>query len=528
MSTEEPTWFAPLRRAHRSKLSFSFSRLGDIPTVTVSSHSGSPLNELSLGAVDDDLVSLDLSQLGNCTLSDSSAGLTLRIKGGSNRRGHRLTLASTVQGRVELEGAGQGLSVGVEEGSPVELAVVAGEVRPCGEKLDHTIELAGGWLDSGAYGHVVVRGEAPWRSGDLRTVAVTNLELLDDAVLDVQASLKCSVDRLFSRQGQRSLRLTAAPTRGDRPGKINVTIKSMESVKLTADDATTLTVHGPLRDSVFAGPAQIVVPQGVALDGPRFERLGKKLPRLRAASQSVITEIGGIVVIQAAAGASLTGCGSGFEIDKVESQSGGQKTDYFTNSYLRNFVVKPGLHGHALLSFMDDAHQVEPSTAALPGWDLRFRRLSSANKVDRRNAEFMRKLSELADTKGASGSVRTKIGWCTQRLRHEATTGWVERRALDGYRCLGYGERPGPPLLTWVALSLIFTLLLWWLGHATVCNVGDFLALWANRAASPVGAILGTGTATEDSAWLYLVRAIVAIPLVVAALCVRKYVRAGK
>lgn len=220
---------------------------------------------------------------------------------------------------------------------------------------------------------------------------------------------------------------------------------------------------------------------------------------------------------------------TGFTIGSVQGPGA------LEDAQLENVRLRAGLDGLKVLAEAETCRRIEPDPRDLPGWNLRLRvrTLPSANHAERLatsyDADLMRRFAELCRTKGASGSASTKVGWCAQRLRHQVTPGRWEQAALWGYRLLGYGERPGPALLTWLGLSLLFAVVLAAPGGWQVDLAGfrHFLSVWAEDAISPVGAILGTGATATESAWVYLVRALVAVPLVVGLLSLRKYTRAA-
>jgi hypothetical protein len=202
---------------------------------------------------------------------------------------------------------------------------------------------------------------------------------------------------------------------------------------------------------------------------------------------------------------------------------------------LENIRFERGPSGFNSLNPTAHARRVEPDTRNLPGWELRWtlRTRPPVNRDDRLalvyDADLMRRYAEIVRDKGASGSASTKVGWCAQRLRHQVTAGFWEQTALWGYRLLGYGERPGPAFLTWLAASLLLTAVLginqgFQLDHE---GIGNFLNAWSSDAVSPIGSLLRTGSTASDSAWVYLVRAIVAVPLIVGVLALRKYTRAS-
>lgn len=80
----------------------------------------------------------------------------------------------------------------------------------------------------------------------------------------------------------------------------------------------------------------------------------------------------------------------------------------------------------------------------------------------RTRAQWMLNLHQLMETKAVPGSVRVAAGWSAARLQHEATRrgnrgGW-EWWFRQLHRALGYGYKLWPPIVTWVAMTGVFTL----------------------------------------------------------------------
>lgn len=280
--------------------------------------------------------------------------------------------------------------------------------------------------------------------------------------------------------------------------------------------------------------------------GIRFARTDAGTPAINAGSDSIITDLAGEIVLGFAQGASITGSPSGYLIgDMSGTRSSRPGTTNLLGladqAVLRGFRLPDGLAGRRLLTFLRGAYHLDPNTADLPGWNLRFRsrdvldlkslllgtspkRLPSADLYQ--NVELIRELQRLADEKGAPGSTRTTIGWCVHRLRHATTQGGIERVALSAYRLLGYGQRPGPSLLTWLVLAFTAASIVLGLEPDLSLQGAHRLASeTAQQAFGPLAAVMRSGTPPATHDWEYVIRAIVAIPLVTGLLALRNYVR---
>jgi hypothetical protein len=133
---------------------------------------------------------------------------------------------------------------------------------------------------------------------------------------------------------------------------------------------------------------------------------------------------------------------------------------------LRGMFVPDTADGRQRLQELREAAVVEPRVDALrvrsPQWRRPFvRKQLTADIASKRALDdaafFAEELAGLVAQKCGAGSVRTKSSWAAYRGRHLTAESPWERAALVGYRLVGYGQRPGPPLLLWLALSVALT-----------------------------------------------------------------------
>lgn len=271
-----------------------------------------------------------------------------------------------------------------------------------------------------------------------------------------------------------------------------------------------------------------------------------KVPTLRANANALALGLSGSFELDSISGANLEGGRDGFIIERIRTSSlASDKSarEKVGHAVIRGFRVPGGLSGRMLLAQMDDAFHLDPATQGLPGDEFRLRIsslpdwrswiLGSAPTRSRsghmhHDAELMRELHRLVIAKGAPGATRTRVGWCSYRLRHATTTGFIERLALTGYRWLGYGERPGPALLTWIVLSIAgAATVLGWSPDLSTAGVQRLLREAGNQATGPLAAVMRSGTSSLSHQYEYVIRALVAIPLITAALALRNYVKSG-
>lgn len=476
--------------------------------------------------------------------SASQLSVIVRLRGTGTAKA-RLHLASSVEGAVDIDLQDAEVTVTADEESSGVVRLLSGTLISGVEGIGGTqFEVVAGALGGGIFATVRLVGNAVLAPVSNQPLRIKRLRV--DGEREIQLSLNAAKTQIsvIESDGERaSLHFILPATqreRGIRQAFI-LEVDTLENLIVRADRSIRLSIQRSASKVTFQGPTSVDFGSESIGDAIHFEEK-EGIPRLDAKPGAVIDQASGDLILAGIKDAQLSGGNLGFKIHDIRPNraAGGSSTadGICEGAFLSGFHVPGGLRGRSLLNHLDDAHHVEPATDRLPGWDYRWidlrrradgsRATGSADPALRHDAELMRKLHELTRSKGASGSVRTKVGWCAQVLRHKTTTGRVERVALWGYRALGYGERPLPPALTWLVLSLVFAALLAWIKPGDVEGFTAFFRLWVERAVSPVGAVVGSGTGAEKDAWLYLVRAVVAIPLVVAALSLRKYVQSGR
>jgi hypothetical protein len=310
---------------------------------------------------------------------------------------------------------------------------------------------------------------------------------------------------------------------------VSVTARTIADLKIGSDASNLdLTIIERADNVTVEGSA------GVTIEGNAFVReiLSAGTVTLAAGPTAVLTELGGRWTIRNAAGASLSGGKEGFEIHEITppSQYG---SNPFGGASLSRFHLSNPSNRRRILAELDAAYFLDPLPDRLPGGGAayhehrpwRWQLAEDRNRALSQDAEFVRELARQAREHGAPGSTRTRVAWCAYRLRHFASGSWWERRALDGYRLLGYGERPGPAFLSWVAVAAVCAgATLGFTPDPTPDGLLRFLGAGIEQALGPVGSLFGTGTPDAEW-WTYALRTLVAIPLITGALALRNYVK---
>ncbi|WP_419705837.1 hypothetical protein [Promicromonospora sp. NFX87] len=498
---------------------------------------------------------ITVSGSGNLRLSDLDVDRTIRVAKQQPSTNVSIHLEGSVQGELALVQPSARMTVSADKECTATVALNDGSLRVGDEGLGQAVVNAiGGSLAGGVYGEIRLGDKGRLTLGDGAILKIERLIVIGSAELAVGKgqALELGVVCGDGNQRQPVLSIVRAGNTGGRAVKV----RRVTAATIDADSSTAMQLqiqdaaeHVTLRGAVFTAFSGTAVASDV-----EFASKDEQHPRLAALPGAVITGVTGEFVLGQIGGAHLAGGPAGFLINSVAPRPKGAESAC-ADAFVSGFMVPGGLEGRSLLNEFDDAHHLEPSTKDLPGWDRRLlrglpwqRRPKTTRPVRnqvqlRHDAELMRKMRELARSKGASGSTRTKVGWCAQRLRHLTTHGRTERFALGAYRLLGYGERPLPPFVTWLVLSLVLAPVPALVAHEYVfvwpVDFGHALRLagwfledigkaWIDRAFSPVGAIFGTGSSDESASWLYVLRALVAIPLVVFSLSLRNYVRSGR
>ncbi len=244
-----------------------------------------------------------------------------------------------------------------------------------------------------------------------------------------------------------------------------------------------------------------------------------------------IREVSGTWSIGDAREANIQGSRHGFLIESISKRHPKTQDDPFNKSIITNFSLNSNKNGRRVLAALSDAYHLIPSTSGLPGSQFKYRlpqqllRMilpSSLSNVPK-DAEFVDELARVSREKGSPGAVRTRIAWCSYRLRHLNSKSAWERSSLMFYRALGYGERPTPAFLTWIFIA---SLAAFFFKHFD-SNEASFGTILLNQALSPLGALTRTGNPTAE--WFeHVVRAVVAIPLITGAIATRNYVKQGR
>lgn len=329
------------------------------------------------------------------------------------------------------------------------------------------------------------------------------------------------VGRLASSNGKPDLAIEAAAETNDRECVIvvksvgNVLIRNETLRRVTvqvSESATGLSLGGDVDLHLVRADADDIC----AIDG-----------KVRLfASYSFVRDMAGAWTMGRASGSQLRGGDGGFEILEADAEC------RFEEAVVIDFDVVPGRDGRRVLEALKDAYQVVPRRDRVPGMGtLRwYRGLIPAHELAHinRDAEFVGELARRAREGHAPGAVRTHIGWCAYRLRHlSSNSGW-ERTTLMAYRALGYGERPGPALLTWIAISFLAAIVLLvsqgFGMDASWAGVTTLVLETIKQAVSPLGALTSTG-GPDATALQHAIRVLVAIPLLTGALALRNFVK---
>ena len=261
------------------------------------------------------------------------------------------------------------------------------------------------------------------------------------------------------------------------------------------------------------------------------------VPKLRLKEWAVLQDASGTVQLGACQDAQIIGDPNvGLMIQRLtqDDKTDGPPTSGLT---IRDFQVPIGLSGLPMISALTATASVAVPllTKHLPGhWRERREMTGPARSPDEHmRADYAAALAGLAESRGAPGSVRTRLAWQEYRMK-EATANWrTERLTLRAYRLIGYGERVVPPAITFGALVVGFTALSL-LGspieftQAGFDRVLDQLARWT---LSPLHVLrLGepAGTSLVGGNVEFVLRILIAIPFVTGVLALRKYVKRSR
>lgn len=189
---------------------------------------------------------------------------------------------------------------------------------------------------------------------------------------------------------------------------------------------------------------------------------------------------------------------------------------------------------HEIESFRG-LHVLKPDIEAIVEF-ARQRELDEWERQER--ATRISALSDVILSKPQDGDTRSWILWSQAHLQHRITRHNVEKVLRSIHRLLGYGYRPGPPVVTYVAAT-VGVALLSLLGECastcegddclTVCSdsAGDVGRVWMRLAFYPLRLLTGDNPLAHLPAWLQSPTGglLLGLPFAFAALAVRNFLR---
>jgi hypothetical protein len=306
---------------------------------------------------------------------------------------------------------------------------------------------------------------------------------------------------------------------------------------------TRLEVADEAKDLEVRGPGELMIHPNAAVQ--RLTLVDQ--PRLSVGEYAVVTAMTGeAFLIRRAAHTQLVGAAdSGLELLGISTD--------LTGATLENIKIPNTPRGRQELAQIEQATHFTPYIRELPTAPLEPYYVWQGNQSGRVRAirrillgsqrpvtdaglakrtgdyEYVRAMARLAATKGAPGSVRTKLAWSMYRLRNLVVGKW-ERCALTGYRMIGYGERAGPAVITWIVVAALVIPLRYGLSpDFSPDGIGHFFEHWGSNILSPLH-LLHLGGSDEDDGnhWHLLAKILVAAPFVTAILAARKYLKGDR
>lgn len=433
--------------------------------------------------------------------------------------------------------SGQAGCFEVAPGSTATVRIVNGPLQSLGQGDTGRVVLCGGTL-SGLIGRLELdQGTISNNNGGQASVTTTVAELVigQRSVLTLPRAGGSLEITSIRGTGPDKSRLVMDLEPDQHAGPPPLTVRTVDDVTIESNWPLLASLV-QARHVVFEGHPTIGFATN-AIAGDLTFRRGQNPTQLSAGEGAILTDVTGEIGLANVAGAHIEGQSEAPYV--VSFWGSGSAPANFDGAYLRGFKFPRGLEGRKLLGAMESAVLVEPSTADLPGWQYRLQRrggwanwktLATPSSEERyrtafsHDAELMRQLQKLTRDTGASGEISTKVAWCAQRMRHITTRGRAERLALSIYRTLGYGERPMPSLITWLALAALFAALaVVKLPHPVMHLLPmRLLGGWLRHAVSPSFFGSGGSSVTVRGA---LERVVLAVPLVTGALALRRYVR---
>lgn len=325
-----------------------------------------------------------------------------------------------------------------------------------------------------------------------------------------------------------------AKTRRIRLGDIN-------GVRVAGTQGVHLECHS-IDESILVAPMALELAADAVVVNSTFEAAGNEWVTLTSNPGAAVLSATGHVELRNVAQLQVSASTAGLKVRDSGSEDTTRAVDW-TGTVLTGVILPDGLEGRRTLTRLTDAYQFSPDVRQLPGRDqtvvarlVKRRKVTYSDRVDhvRRlhaDAEYLREMARVCNEKGAPGSVTTQVAWCAYRLRALKSRG-LERAALAVYRCIGYGERPGPAILLWLALSLMLAGPVLLIGGAhwdPNDGVDNFFLEVGRLMLGPLAVLTRSGSldSKEDFAEI-VARTLTAVPLLTGAIALRKYVKAER
>jgi hypothetical protein len=323
-------------------------------------------------------------------------------------------------------------------------------------------------------------------------------------------------------------------------GKSSMDINDASGLKTSISADVKLDIHSTSRDVQITGPGTVVFHQSA-----QQLTFHKPAPLIDIKNNAQLVEVAGPVRLGNVAGAGVVGKTVEYDALITDSRrmllTGLSELDVDTSGLTIDEVVLPvTLTGLQMIAALQaNGHQVTPSVhAGLPGLGplsgarlTAFRHPRTPRSEMVIAAQYARSLADLANSKGAPASVRTKLAWCAYRMRNVVAPGRMERSLLSLYRTIGYGERVLPAAICYAVLAAIMNLIS--LHDKSVLLTIDGLHHWLRGMldwlVTPLHILKLTGdkqtTFSFSQPWDTLARLLVAIPFATGILALRKYVK---